>query len=86
MKKIKEIKEILFEKNSLTMSNGGEWFLYNPFGIDYPCYIEGGDGEIVDLEKNLKGNHEIISWIFEGEGQEVDGIICYFQVPVLKQV
>lgn len=71
MKKV-ELKETMLDKNTIKMSNGEEWFLDNPFGIDYPCFI--------------KGNYEIISWIIEGEGQEVDGIIYYFQVPVLKQV
>lgn len=80
-----ELKETMMEKNIVTMSNGESWFLDNPSGIDYPCYIKGGDGEVVDFE-NLKGNYEITSWVFEGKEQEVDGVIYYFQIPILKQV
>lgn len=80
----RELKNKMLEKNIITMSNGDYWFLDNPFEIDYPCFIKG-NYEIVNFE-NLKRNYEIISWIIEGEGQEVDGVIYYFQVPVLKQV
>lgn len=83
MKKI-ELKEKMIEKNMIKMTSGEDWFLNNPFGIDYPCFIKG-NYEIMDLE-NLKGDYEIISWIIEGQGQEVEGVIYYFQVPVLKQV
>lgn len=83
MKKI-ELKEKMIEKNIVTMSNEESWFLDNPFEVDYPCYVKGSY-EVMDFE-NLKGSYEIISWIIEGEGQEVEGVIYYFQVPVLKQV
>jgi hypothetical protein len=83
MKKI-ELKEKMIEKNMIKMTNGEDWFLNNPFGIDYPCFIKG-NYEIVNFE-NLKRDYEIISWIIEGQGQEVEGVIYYFQVPVLKQV
>jgi hypothetical protein len=41
---------------------------------------------MIKMTNFIKGNYEIISWIIEGEGQEVEGVIYYFQVPVLKQV
>lgn len=83
MKKI-ELKEKMIEKNMIKMTNGESWFLDNPFEIDYPCYVKGSY-EVMDFE-NLKGNYEIISYMFEGKRQEVEGVIYYFQVPVLKQV
>lgn len=82
--KNEKLIEKMIGKNTITMSNGDYWFLDNPYGIDYPCYVKG-NYEIMDLEK-LKRDYELISWMFEGQGQEVEGVIYYFQVPVLKQV
>ena len=83
MKK-RELKEKMEEKNVITI-NGEEWFLDNPFDIGgYPCYLVGSN-KLLNYEK-LEGSYEIILWILEGEGQEVEGKIHYFQVPVLKQV
>ncbi len=67
----RELKNKMLEKNIITMSNGDYWFLDNPFGIDYPCYIKGSYG-VMDFE-NLKGNYEIISYMFGGKGRKWKG-------------
>ena len=63
-----------------------EWSLYSPEDTNYtfPCFFKNCDGYF-NL-KDLKGDYEIFTWVSDGNLQEVNGVIYYYQIPVLVEI
>lgn len=77
------LKNKIIEKNTIMMGDGNEWFLYSPSDYTYPCYIQGYD-EYFNLESIQLEKYKLIGWTEDSEPQEVNGVIYYYQLPVLK--
>lgn len=73
----------IVERNTVNLENGNEWFLDSPSNYSYPCLIQGYDG-YADL-KAIQ-DYELVGWTSDGEAQEVDGVIYYYQLPIIKRL
>lgn len=78
------IKNLIVNKNTIMMGDGEEWFLYSPSDFSYPCLVKGQDGYF-DLE-SIQFNYELVGWTSDGEAQEVDGVLYYYQLPIIKRL
>lgn len=81
-----EILDKMIERNTIVISEYNEWTLYSPEDTNYtyPCYFKNCDGYF--NIKELKDDYEIVMWINGENPQEVNGVIYYFQIPVLIEV
>lgn len=81
-----DILDEMMDKNTISLGGYSEWTLYSPDDTNYtyPCYFKNCDGYF-NL-KDLKGDYEIFTWVSDRTPQEVNGVIYYFQIPVLIEV
>lgn len=81
-----EILDEMMDKNTIFIGDYSEWSLYSPDDTNYafPCYFKGCN-EYYNL-KDLRGEYEIVTWVNGENPQEVNGVIYYFQIPVLIEV
>ena len=81
-----EILDEMIDRNTIIIDEYSEWTLYSPDDTNYtyPCYFKNGDG-YYNL-KDLRGEYEIVTWVNGENPQEVNGVIYYFQIPVLLEV